>query len=131
MPSTLIEVRRAYSQSEELALIDAVQQALREAFQLPESDRTVRLVTHEPHRFACSPRIADPDRFTLVTVDCFAGRSLAAKRALYQAIVTKLEPLGVSRESVKILLRESAQENWGIRGGQAACDVALGFNVNV
>lgn len=131
MPSTLIEVRRRYSQEEEQALIDAVQLALREAFQLPEWDRCVRLVSHEPHRFACSPRVEVPDRYTLVSIDCFAGRSLGAKRALYQAIVTNLERLGVPRGSVKILLRESARENWGIRGGQAACDVELGFNVTV
>ena len=30
-----------------------------------------------------------------------------------------------------ITLRESPTENWGIRGGQAACDVDLGFNVKV
>ena len=30
-----------------------------------------------------------------------------------------------------ITLRESPAENWGIRGGQAASDVDLGFDVNV
>jgi hypothetical protein len=32
---------------------------------------------------------------------------------------------------VKILLREISPENWGIRGGQAGCDVDLGFDIEV
>jgi phenylpyruvate tautomerase PptA (4-oxalocrotonate tautomerase family) len=64
-------------------------------------------------------------------VDCFAGRSVEAKRRLYQEIVDRLEPLGIPRDHVSITLRESPPENWGIQGGQAACDVDLGFNVKV
>lgn len=32
---------------------------------------------------------------------------------------------------VVILLREVSTENWGIRGGLAACDVDIGFKVDV
>ena len=32
---------------------------------------------------------------------------------------------------IKIILTESTLENWGIRGGQAACDVDLGFQLNL
>ena len=53
------------------------------------------------------------------------------KRALYRGIVEKLEGLGVPRDHVKILLRELPKENWGIRGGQAACDLELGFKIEV
>ncbi len=38
---------------------------------------------------------------------------------------------GIPRDHVTIVLRESETENWGIRGGQAAFDIDLGFNVNV
>lgn len=131
MPASLIEVRRAYTPDEETALIDAVHAALVAAFRIPASDKTVRLLVHGPQRMACSPKLSQPERFTLVSIDAFAGRSLDAKRALYQAIVTGLEPLGIPRDHVKVLLRELPQENWGIRGGQAACDVELGFSVAV
>jgi hypothetical protein len=94
-------------------------------------DRDVRLIVHEPHRFACPPACEKPEAFTLIGIDAFAGRSLEAKRNLYRAIVAGLEPFGIPRNHVKILLRESPQENWGIRGGQAACDVDLGFKVDV
>ena len=58
-------------------------------------------------------------------------RSLDAKRNLYMAIVKNLEPFGIPKNHVKILLREIPKENWGIRGGQAGCDVELGFKVDV
>ena len=46
-------------------------------------------------------------------------------------IVKNLEKFGIPNDHVKILLREITKENWGIRGGQAACDVDLGFKVDV
>ena len=69
-----------------------------------------------------------PEAYTHISIDAFQGRSVEAKRNLYKAIVDNLEPLGIPKDHVKILLREIPQENWGIRGGQAACDVDLGFN---
>ena len=131
MPWALIEVRRLLSREEETAIIDAVHAALVAAFRIPAKDRHVRLQVHEPHRFAHPPTLAEPEYATLVSVDCFAGRSVEAKRRLYREIADRLEPLGIPRDHVSINLRESPTENWGIRGGQAACDVNLGFNVKV
>ena len=131
MPSTVVEVRRHYSESEEVAIIDAVHSALVAAFRIPPGDKHVRLVVHEPHRFAVPPHLAEPDRATMVSIDCFAGRSLDAKRTLYAEIVGRLEPLGIPRDHVTITLRDIDRDNWGIRGGQAASDLDLGFDVNV
>jgi phenylpyruvate tautomerase PptA (4-oxalocrotonate tautomerase family) len=131
MPSILIEVRRHYTQEQEIALMEAVHRAVRDAFKIAPGDRNVRLVVHEPHRFACPPSRERPDVYTHISIDAFAGRSLDAKRNLYQGIVEGLEPLGIPRDHVKILLRELPKENWGIRGGQAGCDVELGFKIEI
>ena len=131
MPHVLIEIRREYSEAEEVALMDAVHGALQRAFRTPPSDRHVRLVAHEPHRFACPPDTAQPDRYTQVSVDAFAGRSLDARRALYLGIVESLEPLGIPRDHVSIVVRDIPLANWGIRGGAAACDIDLGFDISV
>ncbi|MBI3481311.1 MAG: tautomerase family protein [Nitrosomonadales bacterium] len=131
MPSVLIEVRRQYTQAQEVALMEAVHTALREAFKILPDDRNVRLVVHEPHRFICPPDKEHPELYTHISIDAFAGRSLDAKRNLYKAVVNNLEALGVPKDHVKILLREIQKENWGIRGGQAGCDVELGFKVEV
>lgn len=131
MPSVLIEVRKPYTLEQEVALMEAVHAALRSAFMIMPGDKNVRLIVHEPHRFACPPDRKRPELYTHISIDAFAGRSLDAKRNLYQAMVNNLESLGIPRDHVKILLREIAPENWGIRGGQAGCDVELGFKVEV
>src|SRR5690606_23834959 len=94
-------------------------------------DRNVRLIAHQPHRFICPPGKAKPELYTHISIDALAGRSLKAKRNLYQAIVKNLEPLGIPKDHVKILVRDVPTTNWGVRGGQAACDVVLVFLVDV
>ncbi len=131
MPFGLIETRCPRSASDEVALIDAVHGALIEAFRIPPGDKHIRLIEHAPHRCAVPPSLEHPELFTLVSIDCFSGRSIDAKRCLYAEITGRLESLGIPRDHVSIVLRESAPENWGIRGGQAASDVDLGFDLNV
>jgi phenylpyruvate tautomerase PptA (4-oxalocrotonate tautomerase family) len=129
MPNVTIEVRRKYSAGEEEAILRAVHAALMEGIKTPEWDRTLRLVCHEPARFLSPP--GKDERYTLVEIDLFPGRSPAAKRALYQAVVRNLGALGIPADHVKILLRESPPENWGIRGGLPASEVDLGFKIDV
>jgi phenylpyruvate tautomerase PptA (4-oxalocrotonate tautomerase family) len=131
MPSTTIEVRTTYSPEQEIRLIEAVHAALIEGFKIPADDRCVRLVSHAPHRFICPPDRSRPELYTLVTVAAFSGRSLDAKRNLYQAIVRNLAECGIPEDHVKIILNEVPRENWGLRGGQPASEIDLGFAVNV
>jgi phenylpyruvate tautomerase PptA (4-oxalocrotonate tautomerase family) len=129
VPNVTIEVRKRYTREQEVAIIDAVHAALMEGIKTPDWDKTTRLVVHEPHRFATPPK--KDDRYTLVDIDLFSGRSLNAKKALYRAVVKNLGQLGIPADHVKILLRESPAENWGIRGGVPASEVELGFKVDV
>ena len=131
MPSVLIETRQEYAREIEVGIMEAVHSALRESFKIMPHDRNVRLLVHEPHRFECPPDMEKPECYTHISIDCFAGRSLEAKRNLYRAIVNNLEPFGIPKNHVKIMLREITAENWGIRGGKAACDVDLGFKIDV
>jgi len=130
MPSTLIEVRRRYTAQEQVALIDAVHAALVAAFRIPEADRFVRLIALEPHAMVNGLHEGVADTYMRVTIDCFSGRSIEAKRALYRGIVERLGHQGIPREHVSILLRESPPENWG-SGGVPASDYDLGFDINV
>lgn len=131
MPSALIEVRQQYSLQVESGIMEAVHAALRETFKILPDDRNVRLLVHEPHRFQCPPDREKPEYYTHISIDCFAGRSLETKRKLYKAIVNNLSEFGIPANHVKIMLREITAENWGIRGGHAACDVELGYEVNI
>lgn len=131
MPSVLIEVRQQYAHQLEVKIIDAVHAALQSAFLIPAADKNVRLVVHEPHRFACPPNRSHPELYTHVSIDAFAGRSLKAKRTLYSQLVENLEGLGIPRDHVKILLREIPLENWGLAGGKLGSEIDLGFKVEV
>lgn len=131
MPSVLIETRQQRTPQQETEIMEAVHMALREAFKIKPDDKHVRLVAHEPHRFICPPGKANPEVYTHVSIDALAGRSLDAKRNLYKAIVNNLEALGIPKDHTKILLREIPTTNWGVRGGQAACDIDLGFKIDV
>lgn len=131
MPSILIERRSHTSEEREIAIINAVHCAMVEAFKIKENDKNVRLLVHLPHRFACPPGKEQASEYTHISIDAFKGRSIDAKRALYQTIVEKLEPLGIPKDHTKILLREIPKENWGVRGGQAASDIDLGFKIDV
>jgi phenylpyruvate tautomerase PptA (4-oxalocrotonate tautomerase family) len=129
VPNVTIEVRKRYTREQEEGIINAVHAALMEGIKTPEWDRTIRLVVHEPHRFASPPET--DNRYTLVDIDLFTGRSLGTKKALYRAIVNNLGKFGIPSDHIKVLLRESSAENWGVRGGVPASEIDLGFKVDV
>jgi phenylpyruvate tautomerase PptA (4-oxalocrotonate tautomerase family) len=128
MPNTLIATRSGWI-TDPAAVIDAIQSALREALKIPEWDRTLRLLEHPALHFAVPP--GRGEKFTLVEVTMFSGRSIGAKRALYRAIVRNLEALGVPPLDVKVTLVETPPENWGLRGGMPASEIDLGFKIDV
>lgn len=111
--------------------MEAVHTALCEAFLIKVTDKNVRLIVHEPHRFSCPPGKSNPEVYTHISIDAIAERSIEAKRTLYRNIVSNLETLGIPKDHVKILIRDIPTTNWGVRGGQAACDIDLGFEINV
>ncbi len=129
MPTVNIEVKYKYSAEQEVAIIDAVHRAMMEGIKTPEWDKNIRLVVHEPHRFA-SP-LGKSERYTLVTFDMFSGRSIEAKRALYSAIIQNISELDIQPSDVLINLREQPPENWGVQGGTPASEVDIGFKINV
>jgi phenylpyruvate tautomerase PptA (4-oxalocrotonate tautomerase family) len=61
----------------------------------------------------------------------FPGRSIEAKRTLYQEIVTGLKALDIPSDDILIVLKEPPLQNWGIRGGYPADEVDIGFKLDV
>lgn len=131
MPSATIEVRRTYTQEEEIQLLEAVHASIVKAFKVSPVYRNVTLVVHAAHRFLGRTDCPEPDRLTNISIFVLPGRSIEAKRRLYQEIVGRLETFGIPRACVLIRLHELPPENIAVRGGQAVCDVELGYGVNV
>ncbi len=129
MPIVTITAFAGRSAKEKKALFDAVHNALRHAFKIPENDRTQRLIELPKENFEIQE--GRTEKFVFVEIEAFAGRSVGAKRILYKAVADEFVALGMSDNDFMVLLKDHPLENWGIRGGQAACDVDLGFTVNV
>lgn len=129
MPLARIETRRPWPPEQVQALMDAVYESFREALKVPEGDRQVRYVEHRPEHFAVPP--GKTANATLIEITMFPGRSLAAKKALYAAIVRRYEALGIAPTDVMIVLHEPPLDNWGLRGGRPASELDLGFDLNI
>lgn len=129
MPAVTVEVRYNYTPQQEQEIMDAIHHAMMTALKTPAWDKTIRLICHDPKRFSSPPD--KTEKYTLVSFDMFQGRSIEAKRSLYAAIVANLELCNIPKNDVMIVLREHPVENWGIRGGHAACDIDMGFKIDV
>jgi phenylpyruvate tautomerase PptA (4-oxalocrotonate tautomerase family) len=129
MPLVRIEILEGRSVEERRQLFEAIHRALVEAFEIPDDDRTQRIVEYHPVNFEIPP--GKSDRYTLIEITAFPGRSRTAKAALYEAIVQRLGDLGVDATDVSIVVHEPSLENWGIRGGRPADEVDLGYRLDV
>ena len=128
MPSTRITTG-LWARGSETRLIEAVQSALLSALKIPDYDRDVVLDLYdEVSRIVPTGR---SDRYVRVEITLFSGRSLDAKKALYSALVANLSALDVPSNEIKIVLIEVPPENWGLRGGQSASEIDLGFRIDV
>lgn len=129
MPDVLAEVRKGWVASRGVQFLDAIHAAIVETLHTPEDDKVLRLVEHPPEHFAIPGSAGE--RFTHIEIAMFAGRTLVTNRALYHAIVRNLERFGVPPKDVKIILVEVSPESVGMRGGVAACDLDIGYEIRV
>jgi phenylpyruvate tautomerase PptA (4-oxalocrotonate tautomerase family) len=128
MPIVHVHLRAGRPAAEKRAILDGIHAALVEAFRIPEHDRNQLLHEYAPDDFEA--RHGAGAVFVELTV--FPGRTADAKRRLYEGIARNLERgAGVDPLRTLVVLHEPPLENWGIRGGKAATDVALGFKIDV
>ncbi|GAA2215540.1 tautomerase family protein [Nonomuraea monospora] len=105
-------------------LSDLLQSCLVEAWGMPEEKRFHRFLLLDEDDFICPQR---SERYLIIEVLCFTGRSDDAKRALIRAIYDKS---GFDPEDVEINIIETPKVNWGIRGVPAD-ELTLSYKVEV
>ena len=128
MPATRIETRTGWINGRQQELLEAVQRAIIEGIRIPEDDRCLRL-----HELAAEAVLAPPgtsDKYTVVEISMFKGRSVEAKRRLYAALARELGAFGVAGRDLKMFIQEGEREDWSV-GGVALSDVELGFEIDV
>jgi phenylpyruvate tautomerase PptA (4-oxalocrotonate tautomerase family) len=129
MPLVKVSLLKGKSKEEKEALLDAIHAALIEAFKIPENDRNQRIFEFEPENFEIPE--GKTSNYTLIEMDVFLGRSIEAKRKLYQTIVQNLQRLKFQASDVLIVLNEPQLDNWSVRGGVPASEIDLGFRIDV
>ncbi|MFC9970211.1 tautomerase family protein [Spirillospora sp. NPDC127200] len=93
---------------------DLLHAAFREAWKLPEEKRFHRFLLLDAEDWVMPAR---GERYLVVEVLCFEGRSPDAKRALIRTLYRELSRgLGLEAADLEITIIETPQVNWGIRG---------------
>jgi|SRR5271170_278786 len=126
-----IEILEGRTREQTRGMVDAVRAALSEALKAPAEDPAVRLTEYPREHFSLPYPDRHSERFTLVEVTMFAGRSMETKRRLYDAILRRLAAFDVRSDDLLIVLHEPAMENWGLDGGKPASEVDVGFEVDI
>ena len=120
MPLVKVSLLKGRSIEEKKALLDA--------FKIPENDRNQRIFEFEPENFDIPEE--KTSNYTMIEIDVFPGRSLDAKRKLYQKIVQNLNEQ-IQPNDILVVLKEPPLDNWGVRGGMPASEIDLGFKLDV
>ncbi|MGE5173545.1 MAG: tautomerase family protein [Betaproteobacteria bacterium] len=130
MPIVRITIRAGKPPEYKKALLDGVHHGLVQAFKIPDHDRIQELHDLAPDHFEI-PSVKT-EQLTIVEVTAFRGRSIEAKKQLYQTIVANLaKNPGIAGDDIVIIVHEPPLKNWGIRGGKPASEVNVGFRIDV
>ncbi|MBK8803744.1 MAG: tautomerase family protein [Fibrobacteres bacterium] len=128
MPIVHISLTDRWNAIEARAISDAIHQALVEAFRIPDHDYIHRVHRCGPEELMLAP--GKSDRFVLVEMSIFPGRSAQAKEKLYAQVTANLECFGIAAADILVALHELPMGDWGLRG-QSGEKVQLGFSTKV
>jgi 4-oxalocrotonate tautomerase family enzyme len=117
MPLVKIEIIKGKSLEYKKTVLDAVHVALENAIQIENWDRFQRLYEIEDDLFERSKN--KTDKFTMIEITMFPGRTKEQKSKLYKEIIKELnQRLGIEPTDIFIVINEPANENWGLAGIQ-------------
>ena len=115
--------------SKRLALSEAIHASLTEAIGTPPEKKFQRFIGLEPENF-----IFPSDRtnkYTVIEISLFAGRSVAAKKKLIRLLYEKIAAaVNITPQDLEITLTETPASNWGVRG-VSGDELNLDYKVDV
>lgn len=121
MPLVRIEILKGHSKDYKTTLLQSVHEGLVNALSIPDDDRNQRLYELDDYCFERSPNSGKTEKFTLIELTLFPGRSTKLKKDAISEITRLLgERLQITPPDVFIIINEPPLENWGIRGNQAS-----------
>ncbi len=123
MPLVMVDtIRGEYDEPQLRTLLDAVQDAVVEAFDVPETDRYQILTQHEPFELVALDTglgIERSDRLVMIRLSSKA-RTQEAKVVLYEALARNLaDRLGISGNDIVVTINENGDADWSFGHGTA------------
>ncbi|MCL2320849.1 MAG: tautomerase family protein [Oscillospiraceae bacterium] len=123
MPFVKLEIIKGKSNEYKKELLQAVHEALMLALEIDDEDRFQRLYELDTADF--ERRKTKTDKFTLIELDLYPGRSKEIKRKIIKEVTRLLgERLEINASDIFIIIHEPSLDNWGSNGEQAS---ELGF----
>ncbi|WP_432522824.1 tautomerase family protein [Kineococcus sp. SYSU DK006] len=108
-------------------LSDTVHTAAVDVLGLPTAKRFHRFFPMDEEHFP-TPQ-GRSERYTVIEVLMFAGRTVATKKAFYQRLYRDFETdLGIQAIDLEITILETPRHDWGIRG-QAGDELTSSYRV--
>ncbi|NEJ70443.1 tautomerase family protein [Rhizobium phaseoli] len=123
MPFVRISLRKGKSPDYLTALVDNIQRALVETFDVPEHDRFQAIHQHDENElifdrnYLAGPRSGD---FVYISITIGRPRTAEMKAALYRRLAELLaQSPGLRPEDVMIVISTSAPDDWSFGDGVA------------
>jgi len=111
------------------ALSDAIHAAVMEALAYPAEKRFHRFIGLDRSDFIYP--VDRSERYVIVEVSMFEGRSVEAKKALIRALYKRIsEATGIAAQDIEITLFETPRHAWGVRG-LPGDEIGLNYKVEV
>ncbi|MGF1626087.1 MAG: tautomerase family protein [Alphaproteobacteria bacterium] len=116
-------------QGAQQAMSDVIHACVVAALDYPPDKRFHRFTALQPDDFFMP---ADrSDRYTIIEISLFEGRSVAAKKALIRLLFERFEAaLAIAPQDLEITIFETPRHNWGIRG-KPGDELDLNYRVEV
>ncbi|SHG81540.1 tautomerase family protein [Chryseobacterium sp. OV279] len=110
-------------------LSEIVHESIVDAFQYPKEKKAHRFIYIEEDSFFYFD--TRTEKHTIIEINVFEGRSIEAKKKLYQLLFDRFEnELGISTMDLEITVFETPMHNWGIRG-KSGDELVLSYKVNI
>ena len=120
---------RAHLKLKREKLSDILHRCIVEAFKYPENKHAHRFFYLDQEDFYYLE--GRSDRYTIIEISLFEGRSVESKKNLYRLIFESFErELEIAPNDIEITLTETPLHNWGIRG-KPADELVLNYKIQV
>jgi phenylpyruvate tautomerase PptA (4-oxalocrotonate tautomerase family) len=128
MPLVTISLFKGKTAAFKKKLNDEIHEALVQCFKIKGWDYNQKMKEYEAADWTV-PK-GSSDKYVLIEMCVFPGRTKETKKKLYTEIINRLGAMGIQKEDVFIMLIEQPMENWAFRG-LPADEVDLGYTTHV